>query len=79
VHTENSTAVGPLRVILGTLALGFSVFIILVTIVAITSPKELLPRLMHNGGYVWAALSMLMYPLSKRFMRISSDRDGGGH
>lgn len=79
MNNENSTSAGPLRVILGALALGFSVFIILVTIVAITSPNELLPRLMHNGGYVWAALSMLMYPLSKRFMRGSSKRDGSWH
>lgn len=79
MNNDNSTSAGPLRVILGAIALGFSVFIILVTIAAITSPNELLPRLMHNGGYVWAGLSLLMYPLSKRFMRGSSERDEGGH
>lgn len=60
---------GKIKIIIGALALGFIVFLIVSVVALMVLPKEYFRFNMVYGPILWVVFSVLMYPVSKKCVR----------
>ena len=57
-----------IKIVLGSIAIGFAFFMITVVMLAILTPIETFSEFMNKGGFVWIIFSFLSYPISKKLL-----------
>jgi len=68
VKNKETTLAGSIKIVLGSIAIGFAFFIIAVVMLAILAPPETFSEFMNKGGFVWVIFSFLSYPISRKLL-----------